>query len=128
MSPRVETETLLSYARQLCDSREWQTGFWASRAAALLTRQAMERSLLEYWEATNASVAHVSSMRAAFLLLNAHVDPPAPAHAYAVWSRLSHACHYRPLDLPPSREEALGWIEDTQRFRDLLLQAHRRAR
>lgn len=119
---------LLGYARHLCDSREWQTTFWASRGAALLTRQAMERTLAEYWDATAPDVVHVTSMRASFLLLNAHIEPPAPGRAYSTWSQLSHVCHYRPLDLPPSREQAMGWIAEAEDFVRLLIAAHRASR
>lgn len=113
-------EQLLEQARHLCDDTEWSRAFWATRAATILARQAMEAWLAEYWAATAPAVLAVQSARARFLLLHARLGPGAAAQAFAIWSRLSEACHHHPHELPPSRHDVLAWIQGADAFAQAL--------
>lgn len=104
-------EQLLEQARRLCDDTEWSRAFWATRAATILARQAMEAWLADYWAATSP---------ARFLLLHARLGQGAAAQAFAVWSRLSEACHHHPHELPPSRHDVLAWIQGADAIADAL--------
>jgi hypothetical protein len=114
---------LLDHARALCDDTRHDRAFWTTTAAILLTRQAMEAWLDEYWLVTAPEVCRVHSTRARFVLLQARVEPPVPARAYATWSRLSEACHHYSHDLPPSPEDVRTWIEEAAAFGTALRQA-----
>lgn len=120
--------TLLDYARLLCNDMTAGRAFWTTRAAVVLTRQAMEGWLDEYWEVTAQAVCRVGSTRARFLLLEGQVPPPTPARAYATWSRLSQACHHYADDLPPSPSDVRAWVEDVAAFAAALDAAVRRQR
>lgn len=107
---------LLDHARRLCGDTSWERAFWTTRAAAILTRQAMEAWLDDYWEATSPGVCRVHSTRARFLLLQARLPPPAPARAFAAWWRLSEACHHYSHEIPPSPQDVLSWVEEAEAF------------
>lgn len=119
MTPPV----LLEHARHLCDDTRHDRAFWATSAAILLTRQAMEAWLDEYWAVTSPEVCRVHSTRARFMLLEARLPAPASARAYATWSRLSEACHHYSHDCPPSLQDVRTWIEDAAAFGAALLEA-----
>lgn len=115
---------LLRVARALCESREWQTTFWSTRAVAFLTRQALETWLAEYWAATSPAVAALRSRRAQFLLLNDRLPPEDVVLGHATWDHLSDACHHKLFELEPSREQAYRWIAQAERFGAALRAAH----
>lgn len=121
-------DALLAQARLLCDDQHCDRAFWATRAATVLARQAMEAWLEAYWEVTDPAVGRLGSLRTRFLLLHAMMPPPAPAHAYATWSRLSEACHHYSHDLPPSPDDVRAWVEDAAAFAAALHEAARRRR
>ncbi len=124
LSREAQPRELLDVARRLTASTSWNTSFWATRAVALLVRQAVETWLAQYWEATASAVAR-SPRRAQFLLLHDAIPRDAAAEAYATWGQLSRACHHRTFGLEPSRHEALCWIAQAERFGDALSVAHR---
>lgn len=115
---------LLQTARALCDAGEWQTTFWSTRAVAFLTRQAMETWLGQYWDATAPTVAALRSRRAQFLLLHDRLAHEDVVLGHATWEHLSSACHYKLFELEPSREQALRWIAQAERFGAALERAH----
>jgi hypothetical protein len=127
MSTPLTPVDLLAVARQLCASPVWSTQPWATRAVALLVRQAVEMWLIEYWDATAPGVA-AASRKAQLLLLNANLSEDAAAEAHATWSQLSHACHHRVFDLEPTTAQALHWISQVERLAAALRDAHLRAR
>ncbi|HTV03038.1 MAG TPA: hypothetical protein VMF13_20995 [Luteitalea sp.] len=110
---------LLVVARQLSDSPDLRTSPWATRAIALLVRQAMELWLAQYWDATSPAVASVSR-KSQFLLLTDRLPEDAAAFAHATWSQLSHACHHRVFDLEPTIAQSIAWIEAAEAFGDAL--------
>lgn len=83
-------------------------GLWP-RAAALLTRQALEVAMKTYWSATAPGV-ETCSTRAQLLCLGRYLgDEPLAHRAHAVWAALSNACHHHAYELAPTREELDGW-------------------
>lgn len=108
-------------ARQLC-TPPWDATPWSTRAAALLTRQAVEFWLADYWTAHEPDVA-VVSRKAQLLMLTRDLPEHDAADARALWEQLSRACHHRSFDLDPSIEQALVWISRAEHFGEALLQA-----
>ena len=85
-------------------------GLWP-RAAALLTRQALEVALATYWSQAAPGVEGCSK-KAQLLCLGRYLGDEAVAQrAHVVWSALSHACHHHVYDLAPTREELQAWRE-----------------
>lgn len=101
---------LLESARLLMDRHSIDTrGLWP-RAAVLLVRQSLEVALKTYWSA-KAPGAEECPTRAQVLCLGAYVgDEQLGRRAAQVWAELSQASHVHPYDLPPTREELLGWM------------------
>jgi len=74
------------------------TGLWP-RAAALLARQALERTLDEYWERRAPGVQHVSA-RAQLAYVSDYLrDPDLSGEIAYAWGALSDACHHHAYDL-----------------------------
>jgi hypothetical protein len=85
-------------------------GLWP-RAAALLTRQALEVALATYWSKAAPGV-EACSRNAQFLCLGRYLgDESLAQRAHVVWSGLSRGCHHHVYDLAPTREELLAWRE-----------------
>jgi hypothetical protein len=127
VSASVTPSDLLDVARQLCATPSWSTEPWATRAVALLVRQAVEMSLVQYWDATAPGVA-TASRKAQLLLLNATLPEDAAAQAHATWSQLSHACHHRVFDLEPTTDQAVHWISQVERLAAALRDANLQGR
>jgi hypothetical protein len=108
---------LLESARLLIDRHSADTrGLWP-RAAVLLIRQALEVAVKTYWSA-KAPGTEECSCRAQLLCLGPYIGDEALARrASQAWSELSGAAHVHPYELPPTREEIVGWIE---RVRDVV--------
>ena len=74
-------------------------GVWP-RAAALLTRQALELALAGVWAARPAAAGlDRSSMRSQLLCLTAYLDGDTATRAAYLYAALSHACHYHLYEL-----------------------------
>jgi hypothetical protein len=90
-------------------------GVWP-RAAALLTRQALEDGVDRVWVGPLASL-RAASMKAQMVCLREYLDDRALARsAYAAWCELSNACHAHPFDLAPTADELRGWGEVVARL------------
>jgi hypothetical protein len=100
---------ILASAKQLIDRSSSDTrGLWP-RAAVLLQRQALEVALKTYWSAKARGVEECST-RAQFLCLGSYLrNEPVARRAHLTWTALSRAAHFHPYELPPTREELLGW-------------------
>jgi hypothetical protein len=102
--------SLVTVARDLLERPDPTTaGLWP-RAAALLTRQALEASLDQLWRARAPGV-ELASARAQLLCLPKYLGDPALAGrvSYA-WTGLSRACHHHAYELPPSSSELANWV------------------
>ena len=85
------------------------------RAAALLTRQALEGAIAARLVDRIPEVDTLS-MRVKLACLG-ELGDPADAHEAAwLWARLSTACHHHPYDLAPTGAELSEWIDRTAAF------------
>lgn len=106
MTPAVE---LLAEVDDLLGRASADTAGRWPRAAALLTRQALETALTFYWTKAAPGVEEASA-RAQLLCLGRYLGDDALARrAHAAWSALSGACHHHVYDLAPTREELQAW-------------------
>jgi hypothetical protein len=86
-------------------------GGW-SRAVALLARQALERAVEEFWNASPATAGLCHCPRKTqFTCLPFYLHPRLARDVGYVWSALSNVCHYHPYELAPTAAELGGWIE-----------------
>ena len=85
-----------------------QTGS-ATRAAALLTRQALEL-VIDAALARRIPDLDGVAMRVKLACLIELTDPAAAHEAAWLWARLSTACHHHPYDLAPTGDELTEWI------------------
>jgi hypothetical protein len=102
---------LLATVDQLLDHASAGTAGRWPRAAALLTRQALETALTFFWTKQAPGVEECD-FRAQFLCLGRYLGDEALAQrAHVVWSGLSSACHHHVYELAPTREELQAWRE-----------------
>jgi hypothetical protein len=79
---------------------------------ALLTRQALEQSIEEFWLASPGTAGLAQCTRKTQLTcLPAYLDPAIARQASYAWAALSSACHYHPYELGPTASQLSGWIE-----------------
>jgi len=84
-------------------------GSWA-RAAALLTRQAVEGALDDLWTVRGVDLSPVSA-HAQLICLRAYLDDDVlAAEVRYAWGALSRACHHHPYELGPTADELARWI------------------
>ena len=81
------------------------------RACACLTRLALERALLDYWQQVAPSVAG-RVMRHQLLALSTFATAEAALAARSSWYGLSRAMHHHTYELAPTVAEIRGWHED----------------
>ncbi len=84
-------------------------GAW-SRAAALLTRQAIEASLTDLWTRRSPGVARCPARIQLICLPAAGLDTEVAQQLRHAWAVLSAACHHHPYDVAPSSHELREWI------------------
>lgn len=129
MTARKASGSADTPARQLIAEVDWLlgnaspelAGRWP-RAAALLSRQALESALTYYWTKLAPGV-EACSTRAQLLCLGRYLgDDRLAARAHATWSSLSRCCHHHVYELAPTQEELRGWrdtvmevVEKTER-------------
>ena len=84
----------------------WQT------AVALLTRQALEHAIEEFW-CTSPETAGLAgcTRKTQLTCLPAYTDREVAHQVSYVWAALSSACHYHPYELAPTASQLSGWIE-----------------
>lgn len=101
---------LLGHAKGLLSRATPETrGLWP-RAAALLTRQALEQALDQYWQAKGLRVDECSTTAQLLCLTEYLNDADIALEAHHVWSALSRACHHHPYELAPTAGELEGWL------------------
>ncbi len=113
------TLDLLGYARSLVERQEGSEGVWP-RAAALLTRQALEEALDHLWLMIHPGV--VGASRATQLTCLGHMitDAELVADVRSAWSSLSRACHHHHYELGPTAAELDRWILQTEHLVETL--------
>jgi transcriptional regulator GlxA family with amidase domain len=113
----TSTTQLLVYARELLERADPMTaGIWP-RATALLTRQALEADLDDFWRRRAPGVEDCSA-RAQMLCLPSHLsaNPDLASRVSHAWSALSAACHAHAYELPPTSPELLRWLTTAEEF------------
>ena len=95
---------------------------WA-RCSALLTRQALEVALDEFWQQRAPGVKS-GSRHSQLLCLGSYLaDDQLAARVSHTWSALSNACHQHSYELVPTAGELEGWIETVSNFAQSLATA-----
>lgn len=118
------SEELLATARALCaDPPPALEGRWP-RAVALLTRQALELAIDDYWQARAPGVAECRAQRPKMLCLPEYLsDRALSREAHQTWVVLSGACHQHAYVLDPTAAELLGWVGRVETIRGALTTA-----
>lgn len=106
---------LVDRARQMIGTPEGLSGIWP-RAAALLTRQALEEALSDLWGSTYPGMEESSWSTQLACLTEVLSDPSLIADVRSAWASLSRACHYHHYELDPTAAELDRWIQQTERF------------
>ena len=107
---------ILRYARDAMASSSSATPALWARCSALLTRQALEAELDDFWH-RQAPGVQSASRHSQLLCLGTYLrEAPLAARVAHAWSALSNACHYHSYELAPTEGELEGWIETVQAF------------
>ena len=87
------------------------SGGWP-RMVAVLTRQALEQALAEFW-ASVPGAAGVSrcTYRTQFACLPFYLNAATAREAEYLWATLSEACHYHAYELAPTAAELTSWLD-----------------
>ena len=111
-----QADEILRYARDaMASSSGAAPALWA-RCSALLTRQALEVTLDDFWR-RQAPGVRMASRHSQLLCLGTYQgDPPLAAKVAYAWSALSNACHSHSYELAPTGGEMEGWIETVEEF------------
>jgi len=109
-------DRLLKAARTLLERPDARTaGVWP-RAAAHLTRQALELLLDELWR-KRAPGTEKSSTRAQLICLSSYIAGNGLASRVAfTWNVLSHACHHHAYEIAPTAIELRNWLTVVNSF------------
>lgn len=85
--------------------------FGDARVVALLTRQALEQALNEFWEAA-PTTARLSQCphRSQLACLPSYLNADTAREIGYIWGALSDSCHYHAYELAPTASELTGWI------------------
>lgn len=113
------SELLTAADAMLTGEADETEGVWP-RGAAILTREAIERTCDVYWRVTVRDMCW-ATMRQQWLALPAYLgrDPAVPAAEHA-WAALSEACHQRSYEVGLTAAELRAHLETATRFRDLV--------
>ena len=85
-------------------------GTWP-RAVALLTRQALEQGLDNFWSQQAPGVEQ-ASLAGQLLCLSAFLDDrDVVSGVRSAWHGLSRACHHQVYELPPTATELERWLD-----------------
>jgi cytochrome c5 len=123
---RPAAEELLAAARRVVNRPEaaWD-GSWP-RAAAHLTRQALEDAVRRLWGGPTAGLERATFTAQLVCLREYLGDPHLARRTHLTWSQLSQACHAHPYELAPTAGELRAWAELVQTLLDHV-QRERRA-
>jgi hypothetical protein len=111
-----DTRAVLELARDLLSRADPSTaGLWP-RAAALLTRQALEEAVDAYWAARQLPLDSLPTQTQLVCMRMMTSDETLPARLHEAWGALSRACHHHPYELAPTVGELGGWIEVVEEF------------
>jgi hypothetical protein len=120
--PAGDPVELLALASSFLSRADASTaGLWP-RAAAVLTRQALEAALDDFWAARKLPFDPGSGRKQQLICLREYMtDKDAAGRAHHTWQSLSRACHHHAYELAPTAVELRGWIEEVGRVRAAML-------
>ena len=106
---------LATAARTLLEATDGEIASSRTRAATLLTRQALEVAV------EDALASHVGSVSgwsytARLLCLGEYTSGRLAAECAHLWDMLSNACHHRVYELAPSHAQLASWIDEAERL------------
>ena len=109
---------LLAAARvALADTSAGATGGAWPRMVALLTRQALEKALCEFWAASpRTSGLGDCTRKSQLACLPFYLDARVAREASYIWAALSDTCHYHAYELAPTAAELARWIDAVDRL------------
>jgi hypothetical protein len=115
MTATDEAGALLALSDQILDGKVAVPGGRATRAAAVVARQALETLV---HRATDELVPGMfrPSMRSRLILLRELGDSEKGRIAKLAWDGLSRACHHHAYELQPSEMEVRALVEMVQTF------------
>ena len=99
----------------LASPREGAEHLWA-RAAAFLTRRALEGAMAEVLRRRLPGAAGASFSTQLLCLGRALEDPALARQTAYTWAALSAACHHHSYELPPTARELRRWWESVGEF------------
>ena len=112
----TDTRATLQLARDLLSRADPSTaGLWP-RAAALLTRQALEEAVDAYWRSRQLPLDSLPTHAQLVCMRMMMPDGSLPARLHETWGALSRACHHHPYELAPTAAELARWIEVVDEF------------
>ena len=106
-------EEMLHRAHRVLDDPAVPGSIWP-RAAAFLTRQALEEALDCLWAVYHPGMVDTSRRTQMLCLGQVIEDEALAADVRAAWSSLSRACHHHHYELAPTAAELEGWIQQTE--------------
>lgn len=111
-----DTRAVLQLARDLLTRADPATaGLWP-RAAALLTRQALEEAVDAFWAARQLPLDSLPTHAQLVCMRTVIAGGTLPARLHEAWGALSRACHHHPYELAPTKGELAGWIDVVEEF------------
>jgi hypothetical protein len=107
----MTSDELLTAARIVLRDPAVAPSGWP-RMVALLTRQALETALEEFW-ASHQVTAGLSrcTHRTQLVCLPFYLDGGVARKVGYTWAALSEACHYHAYELAPTAGELSGWLD-----------------
>ena len=117
------SEESLQAARRLIEEPDSAEGVW-SRAAALLTRQALESALDKMWADTLPGMEQASRFTQLACIGQVLTDRTLIAEVRSAWTSLSRACHHHHYELGPTAAELERWMLQTEHLVEALRVSH----
>lgn len=103
---------LLAAAREVLHEPSTATSGGWPRMVALLTRQALESAITDFWRSRPATASMCRCKgKTQFVCLPFYLKASAAREAEYVWASLSEACHYHAYELAPTAGELTGWLD-----------------
>src|SRR5262245_18237221 len=101
---------LLEHARDLLGRASPRSrGLWP-RAAPLLTRQALEQTLDQYWHGKGLRLGECSTTAQLLCLGDYSKDAEFGGELHHTWVALSRACHHHPYEMAPTVGKLERWL------------------
>jgi hypothetical protein len=111
MSEEIDAHALVSAARDLMRMEsDAVAGLWP-RAAALLSRQALELAMIDLWRVIAPGLERTSTKCQLLCLGTMLNDHDLGGRVSVAWNTLSDACHHRVYALPPTAAELNAILE-----------------